>query len=321
VVGAHFPISFSAGIDAKNFADVVATGLTPITTCTDLLRPGGYGRLFKYLRNLESRMTKLGVDDIDGYILAAEGAAAAGIDDAREASLFNMRKVVDRVLADPRYSQAKNASVPRKIGSQLVLFDCISCDKCVPVCPNNANFSFRVAATSSFSEEAFVSDDGSIAHRPSVPFYIEREYQIGNYADFCNDCGNCDVFCPEDGGPYIEKPRFFGSLETFEAHKHHGSFFIEASDVLARAWGHIDGRDYTLDLQRQSDQARFSDGILEVVLEAGTGVIESAKVVADATAPAGHVLSTHPARSMLAIVKGVLDTARINPVNAPLLAD
>ena len=27
-----------------------------------------------------------------------------------------------------------------------------------------------------------------------------------NFADACNECGNCDVFCPEDGGPYLSKP-------------------------------------------------------------------------------------------------------------------
>jgi putative selenate reductase len=42
------PISFSAGVDAQNYADCVALGFTPITTCTDLLRPGGYGRLPRY---------------------------------------------------------------------------------------------------------------------------------------------------------------------------------------------------------------------------------------------------------------------------------
>jgi putative selenate reductase len=35
------PISFSAGVDGRNFADCVALGFTPVTTCTDLLRPGG----------------------------------------------------------------------------------------------------------------------------------------------------------------------------------------------------------------------------------------------------------------------------------------
>src|SRR4029079_10702232 len=43
------PVSFSAGVDNQNFPDCVAIGLTPVTTCTDLLRPGGYGRLPRYL--------------------------------------------------------------------------------------------------------------------------------------------------------------------------------------------------------------------------------------------------------------------------------
>jgi putative selenate reductase len=42
--GDRFPISFSAGIDRQNFADAVALGLVPVTVCSDLLRPGGYGR-------------------------------------------------------------------------------------------------------------------------------------------------------------------------------------------------------------------------------------------------------------------------------------
>ncbi|MBI3195174.1 MAG: glutamate synthase, partial [Ignavibacteriae bacterium] len=49
VFGADFPISFSAGVDANNFPDMVAIGLVPVTTCTDLLRPGGYARLPQYL--------------------------------------------------------------------------------------------------------------------------------------------------------------------------------------------------------------------------------------------------------------------------------
>ena len=317
-VGAAMSISFSAGIDAKNFPDAVASGLAPITTCTDLLRPGGYGRMFKYLGNLEKRMRDLEVTDIEGYVFAAEGAKEAGIDDVNEASLFNMRAVVERTLADKRYTRAKNASVPRKIGSHLVLFDCISCDKCIPVCPNDANFVYEVDAVSSFTEEAFVADDGRVQRRTSVPFVIERQHQIGNYADFCNDCGNCDVFCPEDGGPYVEKPRFFGSKDTYDAYAKHGGFYVEASRDLVRAWARIDGHDYQLELERQNERAVFTDGILELVLDGKAGVIEGMRAVSDAPT-AGHVLSTHPARTMLSIVRGVLDPTRPNPVNAPTL--
>jgi hypothetical protein len=37
-IGADIPISFSAGIDNKNFPQAVACGFVPATVCTDLLR-------------------------------------------------------------------------------------------------------------------------------------------------------------------------------------------------------------------------------------------------------------------------------------------
>ena len=44
---------------------------------------------------------------------------------------------------------------------------------------------------------------------------VEQKAQIANLADFCNECGNCDTFCPEVGGPYIEKPRFFFNEKAY----------------------------------------------------------------------------------------------------------
>ncbi len=46
-LGAELPISFSAGVDAGNVAATVACGFVPVTSCTDLLRPGGYQRLHR----------------------------------------------------------------------------------------------------------------------------------------------------------------------------------------------------------------------------------------------------------------------------------
>src|SRR5579871_729737 len=71
--GAPLPISFSAGVDAKNFPDCVAAGFVPVTTCTDLLKPGGYARLPKYLEQLAVRMNARGVRTIDDFILAEAG--------------------------------------------------------------------------------------------------------------------------------------------------------------------------------------------------------------------------------------------------------
>ena len=49
----ELPLSFSAGVDSRNFPDCVALGLVPITVCSDLLRPGGYARLPRYLARFE----------------------------------------------------------------------------------------------------------------------------------------------------------------------------------------------------------------------------------------------------------------------------
>ena len=125
-------------------------------------------------------------------------------------------EIVARATRDPRYHADQNATTPRKIGSFLVLFDCINCDKCIPVCPNDANFSYDVAPFRA-PYDHFVVRAGAVTRVPAGVFEVAKQHQIGNFQDFCNECGNCDVFCPEDGGPYIEKPRFFGSHEAFRA--------------------------------------------------------------------------------------------------------
>ena len=71
---------------------------------------------------------------------------------------------------------------------------------------------------------------------------LRERHQIANFADFCNDCGNCDIFCPEDGGPYKIKPRFFGSEPVWRESADLDGFFVEPAKILAR----IDGREYAL---------------------------------------------------------------------------
>ena len=55
-IGPEMPISYSAGVDRKNFPNMVACGFMPVTTCTDLLKTGGYGRLPPYLEDLAKAM-------------------------------------------------------------------------------------------------------------------------------------------------------------------------------------------------------------------------------------------------------------------------
>ncbi|MDH3479652.1 MAG: 4Fe-4S dicluster domain-containing protein [Gemmatimonadota bacterium] len=83
-VGFEFPVSFSAGIDARNVAAAVACGMVPVTTCTDLLRQGGYGRLPAYLRGLSREMERVGVTSREAYVLSAFGNAVPAAREAME---------------------------------------------------------------------------------------------------------------------------------------------------------------------------------------------------------------------------------------------
>ena len=79
-LGFEMPVSFSAGVDAGNFPAAVACGMVPVTTCTDLLRNGGYGRLPGYLRALGKAMDGVGATTREAYVLAARGHGAAAVE-------------------------------------------------------------------------------------------------------------------------------------------------------------------------------------------------------------------------------------------------
>lgn len=243
--GECVPISFSAGIDRHNFADAVALGLTPITVCSDLLKPGGYGRAQAYLQELVARMDQVGADDITSYVRGAyRGTRQAGQQEFTAAAL-NAEHYVPRLVANPRYCTAANAKPPRKIGRRLRLFDCLTCDKCIPVCPNNANFAF-VIPPQTIARSVAHREDGRWRIEHGKPLHIEQPHQIGNFADLCNDCGNCDVFCPEDGGPHILKPRFFACRETWEAAAPSDGLYVERVGDVQWVRARLDGQSVTL---------------------------------------------------------------------------
>jgi putative selenate reductase len=67
--------------------------------------------------------------------------------------------------------------------------------------------------------------------------------QIGTIADICNQCGNCDVICPESGGPYRMKPQVFLSRESLLDAPDRDGFTAkrnaEAIEITARSSGEI----------------------------------------------------------------------------------
>jgi putative selenate reductase len=292
VFGDRLPVSFSAGIERHNVADTLSLGLVPVTVCSDLLRPGGYGRLSTYFHELGARLDAVGAKDLAVFTLKAQGAAEValeqvpGLDEATKAAcraalsaggdlqqaagahfdawvsaarLENTRRYVAGLTANPKYLAANNAKPPKKVGTRLELFDCITCDKCVPVCPNHANFAYALPKAQLPIVKLSRGADGAWVARPQGTLTVDQKHQLANYADFCNECGNCDVFCPEDGGPYVLKPRFFGSEATW-SREPRGDGFLLMADGTTR--GRFNGREYAL-----TSGGRFTGAGFELELD------------------------------------------------------
>ncbi|KAF0193343.1 MAG: hypothetical protein FD167_5995, partial [bacterium] len=77
-------------------------------------------------------------DNLSGWLTSLYSSVT------HRASWLNTQTIVPRTTVDLRYSRQKNSAVPKKIGSKLWLYDCINCDKCIPVCPNDANFFYEL---------------------------------------------------------------------------------------------------------------------------------------------------------------------------------
>ena len=203
------PVSFSAGLCAENFADAVACGFAPATTCTDLLQPTGYRRLPRYLTSLEADMARLGAADLGAYQLArCRESGGRATDDPAEAARSNLAIYAAGVADEPRYRGP--APPPPGARRPLEPIDCDACNNCVVVCPNLAFVAVERPAGSRVSPAAAWRDGEAWLPDGDVATTSERQYVL--LADACNECGNCDTHCPQAGGPFRVKPRLSGGF-------------------------------------------------------------------------------------------------------------
>jgi putative selenate reductase len=204
------PVAFSAGIDKDNLTEAVELGLTPVTICSDLLKPGGYGRMAQGLRKLVKTMKENGLTNIQELRDKADK-------DARAAGHRDSAQALARHLATPEgaapYALAATGKPLRSVDHQLEMFDCVACTNCVTVCPNDAFFQVP-------SKEM----DG-----------LEARAQYLVLAELCNDCGNCTTFCPELGAPHLIKPRLYTEADAWEAAGRRGFLLGGSGDDPVRA--------------------------------------------------------------------------------------
>ncbi|PLX19893.1 MAG: putative selenate reductase subunit YgfK, partial [Marinilabiliales bacterium] len=117
---------------------------------------------------------------------------------------------------------------------------CLYCDEicniCTTVCPNFANYSYEINPVTYYLQKA-VQENGEVEIVNEGIFEINQKYQILNIANFCNECGNCNTFCPTNSAPYKEKPKFWLSKSSFDLAKE--GYFIENDTISYKHKGEI----------------------------------------------------------------------------------
>ena len=153
-----------------------------------------------------------------------EGKAIAKKDvTARELKIKKTKKVLstaDYHAPDANTSNFKVISVSltkeqaMEEASRCLYCDDI-CDVCTTVCPNLALYPFDVE-TVKYQLDQLVIDDNKVTIKDDGVFEVSQKSQILHLSNWCNQCGNCDTFCPTSGAPYKVKPHLHFDYNTFQ---------------------------------------------------------------------------------------------------------
>ena len=112
------------------------------------------------------------------------------------------------------------------------------CEVCTDVCPNRANVAIHVPG--------------------------KCKAQIIHVDGMCNECGNCEVFCPYKGGrPYKDKFTLYWSEEDFLDSTNEGFLPLEGTQVKVR----LDGKVETVDVAGETDLSADTVAVIRTVLK------------------------------------------------------
>ena len=177
------------------------------------------------------------------------------------AGRLNAKEIVTGLPDDERYHAARALKPPKEVDSFLGLYDCLNCDLCVSACPNNAIFAYSPEPLEAGTVLLQGGDDGVPVSEAGQGFQLREGHQLAVYGGSCNECSNCEVYCPEQGAPFREKELVFPSMEAFSGSDTDG--FYREGDLLSARLG---GREMTLSFGGPDEVARLTleDGWVEV---------------------------------------------------------
>ncbi len=223
----------------------------------------------------------------------------------------NLDSLLEETMQDPHYTYAKNKRAPKKSASRLSLYDCASCGNCIAVCPNLANFAYHVAPVT-LTYQNHQLDGYDIKPLPGGEFRLKKPLQIAHVADSCNECGVCAIHCVEQGKPHADKPRYYHSHDAWESRKDDG-FFVENDEQNEYIAGRIQGKEYRLWHNTQTNVITFSDGRIEVTLSYPDHTVQN--MIAVTPGGEAEIFDMRVYHILLTQLKGVLNDEDCNDIN------
>lgn len=147
----------------------------------------------------------------------------------------------ENVAADEKLYTAKKGLQSRDTGKtpdDRCLGCPTVCEVCTDVCPNRANVAIHVPG--------------------------KCKAQIIHVDGMCNECGNCEVFCPYKGGrPYKDKFTLYWSEEDFLDSTNEGFLSLGGTQVKVR----LDGKVETVDIAGETDLSADAVAVIRTVLK------------------------------------------------------
>ena len=150
---------------------------------------------------------------VSGVYAAGDGAFGASvIVKAIANAKLACEAILNKTIGTDRPSETTNEKIYGKKGNLQEPEKglnpdkrCLACDhiceNCCDVCPNRANFAIKV---------------------PGVEMH-----QIIHVDYMCNECGNCETFCPYNSAPYKEKFTLFHRAKEMEDSTNDGFAFVD----------------------------------------------------------------------------------------------
>jgi putative selenate reductase len=147
---------------------------------------------------------------------------------------------------------------------------CLYCDEicsvCVYVCPNLANYQYKAEPMKAIAQK-IMQANGKITISDLAPIVFEQHTQIITIGDFCNECGNCDTFCPTVGAPYKTKPHIFFNEENFS--KETEGYFINNDHIYYK------NNDFIEIMKIEEDHLLYSNNYLSAIIDKSSMVVQT----------------------------------------------